>query len=298
MACYHPLSAYRCSDGSVVFHEKARFKIVAIMSLPCGQCIGCRLERSRQWAMRCMHEASLYDQNAFLTLTYAPDKIPPNNSLRYRDYQLFMKKLIKRYERPIRFFMCGEYGTHTVRPHYHALLFNFDFPDKVYHSKTSQGELLFSSKSLDKIWGLGHCMIGAVTFESAAYVARYCVSKRTGHGAADYYSSLDLETGEIISRVPEFAHMSLKPGIGRPWLDKFGSDVYPHDYVIVRGVKVKPPKYYDDLYERENPDELDFIKAQREFDAALNAADNTWERLAVKEKVHLARSSSLIRPLE
>lgn len=193
--------------------------------------------------------------------------------------------------------MCGEYGETTNRPHYHALLFGFDFLDKVYHSK-SNGMVLYSSKSLDSLWGLGHCLIGAVTFESAAYVARYCVKKVTGKAADAHYSSLDLETGEIVSRVPEFAHMSLKPGIGRPWLDKFQADIYPHDYVIIRGVKVKPPKYYDKIFDTRDPDALDYIKAQRELDASFHMLDNTWPRLAVKETVHKARSSTLVRNLE
>lgn len=297
MPCYHPINAWRCSDGSIVFHEKKRFKTEQALSLPCGQCIGCRLERSRQWAMRCLHEASLHDLNCFLTLTYSPDNIPENDSLKYEHFQLFMKRLRKRFAIPIRFFMCGEYGETTNRPHYHALLFGFDFLDKVYHSK-SNGMVLYSSKSLDSLWGLGHCLIGAVTFESAAYVARYCVKKVTGKAADAHYSSLDLETGEIVSRVPEFAHMSLKPGIGRPWLDKFQADIYPHDYVIIRGVKVKPPKYYDKIFDTRDPDALDYIKAQRELDASFHMLDNTWPRLAVKETVHKARSSTLVRNLE
>lgn len=293
------MSAYRTRDGSVVFHEKKRFGIEASLSLPCGQCIGCRLERSRQWAMRCLHEASLYDSNCFLTLTYRDDTLPENSTLVYRHFQLFMKRVRKRLGKSkLRFFMCGEYGDETKRPHYHALFFNADFTDKVYYSKTGSGSKIYTSELLNELWGFGDCWIGDVTFESAAYVARYCVKKVTGRGAAGAYESLDISTGEIIKREPEFAHMSLKPGIGRPWLDKFQSDVYPHDYVVVRGVKMKPPKYYDTVYEKGNLDDFDWIRAQRELDAELNMWDNTTPRLAVKHEVQLARSSMLVRSME
>lgn len=294
MACFHPFTAYRCDNGDVVFHEKSRFKISHPFSLPCGQCIGCRLERSRQWAMRCLHESSLHEDNHFLTLTYDDDHLPEGQTLRYRDFQLFMKRL-RKISPKLRFFMCGEYGDKLGRPHYHAIMFNLPIDDLKYYSKTGSGSKIHTSEKLTKLWGMGEVFIGDVTFESAAYVARYCLKKVTGKDSEEFYKRLDTSTGEIISIEPEFAHMSLKPGIGRPWLDRFGSDVYPHDYVIIRGQKVKPPKYYDRVFEQGNPDDLDYIKAQRELDAALNMPDNSRARLAVKEEVKRASISTLQR---
>ena len=295
MPCYHPMRAFRTADGSVVFHEKARFKIEGELTLPCGQCIGCRLERSRQWAIRCVHESKMHKLNCFLTLTYDDAHIPENRSLDYKHFQGFMKRLRRRFHGiPIRFFMCGEYGESTARPHYHALIFGLDFPDKKYWRKSGSGSALFTSDVLSRLWSFGDAYIGDVTFESAAYCARYVLKKHVGSGSTLHYT--DPATGEI--RAKEFCHMSLKPGIGRPWLDRFQTDVYPHDYVVVRGNPSKPPKYYDRVLDSRDPALLDDIRASRELDAYSRRADNTSDRLAVKETVQRARLTFLPRSME
>lgn len=284
MACFHPLRAFKTSCGEVVFSELGRYDIALQLSLPCGQCIGCRLERSRQWAMRCMHEASAFDSNAFVTLTYDDASLPPNGSLKYSDYQLFMKRLRKAIEpSKVRFYMCGEYGEEEFRPHFHACLFGFDFPDKVKFKTTGSGSTIYTSKMLETLWPHGLCSTADVTFESAAYVARYCMKKVTGRGSKAYYERCDMETGEIVDLVPEFNKMSLKPGIGASWYNRFKKDVYPHDYVVVRGKEVKPPRYYDTLFEKESPDDFEYLKFVREMDGRVRFADNTDERLRVRE---------------
>ncbi len=295
------MPAVRMSDGSVKFVSRNKRGVEGTLELPCGQCIGCRLERSRQWAMRCLHEASLYDSNAFITLTYDDANLPYAGSLNYEDFQKFMKRLRKRTGAKVRFYMGGEYGSEgTMRPHFHACLFGYDFPDKVYYKKTSSGERIFTSKLLESLWPFGLSSIGNVTFESAAYIARYCVQKVTGDLAKSHYEVIT-DDGEIVDRVPEFNHMSLKPGIGARWLEKFSTDVFPRDYVVINGVKVKPPKYYDVLFERENPGEFSEIVANRELDMyqlMLNDHLEYWpDRMAVKEQVTLARSSQLKRSL-
>lgn len=154
------------------------------------------MDRAKAWAIRCTHEASLHPFNCYLTLTYSDDKLPPDGSLNYRDFQLFMKRFRKMFPNDtIRFYMCGEYGDKTERPHYHALIFGFDFPDKTL-LKVSRGNSLFVSKTLDSLWGLGHCFIGAVSFQSAAYVARYVMKKQTGKNATDFYRRVNPETGK------------------------------------------------------------------------------------------------------
>ncbi len=131
MPCYHPLSAFQCADGSIVFHERRWYNTVKTLSLPCGQCIGCRLERSRQWAMRCMHEAQLHENNCFITLTYDNTHLPSDGSLHYKDFQLFIKRLRKKFGNTrIRYYMAGEYGENFGRPHFHACIFGHDFHDK------------------------------------------------------------------------------------------------------------------------------------------------------------------------
>lgn len=290
MPCYSPLAAYQAANGEVVFVERSTHDIVRQLSLPCGQCIGCRLERSRQWAMRCLHEASLYKQNCFLTLTYDDEHLPTRGMLDYPAFQKFLKRLRKHAAptRP-RFYMCGEYGPENWRPHYHACIFGFDFPDKKYHAKSPSGERIYRSASLEKLWPFGFSSIGAVTFESAAYVARYCVQKITGHNARFHYRRID-SAGEY-HLPPEFNRMSLKPGIGARWLEKYQLDVYPHDYVVINGKECKPPKYYDRLFSRQFPDDFEELQFEREKDGRSRYQDNTPERLAVKEIVARARSS-------
>lgn len=293
MACYHPLRAYKTASGEVVFNERSTHDIYAQLSLPCGQCIGCRLERSRQWAMRCMHEASLYESNCFVTLTYSDQFLPERGQLDYSAFQKFLKRLRKRAGSPVRFYMCGEYGSVNWRPHYHACLFNVDFGDKTYWSTGGSGEKIYRSAELEKLWPFGASSVGAVTFESAAYVARYCVQKVTGHNAKLHYARIDGDGP--YSLVPEFNHMSLKPGIGAPWLARWKTDVYPHDYVIVNGVQVKPPKYYDKIFAKESPEDFEEMQFRRECTGRSRYDDNTMERLAVKEIVTRAKVNQLFR---
>lgn len=295
MPCYHPMPAVRMTDGSVKFVSRNKRGVDATIELPCGQCIGCRLERSRQWAVRCLHEASLHENNAFITLTYDDANCPDGGTLRYRDFQLFMKRL-RKVTGKVTFYCGGEYGEELARPHYHACIFGYDFPDKVYLKKSSDGSRLYTSKLLERLWPAGMSTTGDVTFASAAYIARYCVQKVTGDLAASHYRVITGD-GEIIDRTPEFNHMSLKPAVGKRWLEKFRSDVYPRDYVIVNGVKVKPPKYYDVLFEKEDPGVFSELVAQRELDAENQMFDNSYARLHVKETVQLARSAMLKRSL-
>ena len=295
MPCYHPLTAYRSAQGDVVFVERG--DIVATLQLPCGRCIGCRLERSRQWAVRILHETKCHRENCFLTLTYDEEHCPRNLSLDYSEFQRFMKRLRKKFRgKRIRFYMCGEYGERFSRPHFHVCIFGLDFEDKVLFS-SSGGNKLWTSATLDALWPFGFSSIGEVTFESAAYVARYCLKKVNGDLAKDHYSLVDLETGEVYEKTPEFAHMSLKPGIGALWLEKFESDVYPRDYVVVRGHESKPPRYYDSRFKKVNPDKFEEICFKRELDARNRLDNNTPARLAVREEVAKARSNLKKRSL-
>ena len=308
MACYHPISAglsgYQTNFATGKVYRRVIFKrndpdIVQEVSLPCGQCIGCRLERSRQWAMRCMHEAQLHENNCFITLTYDDTHLPSNQSLHYRDFQLFIKRLRKRYpSTKISYYMAGEYGENFGRPHYHACIFGLDFHDKKLWKRTAAGSLIYRSPDLETLWPFGYSSVGDVNFESAAYVARYIMKKQTGKNTHDmHYKWTELETGEVHTLLPEFNKMSLKPAIGLNWYKKYKNDVFPHDYVVLRGQKLKPPKYYDKLYKNDNPYEYEQILATREIGAKLNHADNTYDRLAVKEQVVKAKLRKLKRTL-
>lgn len=297
MTCFTPLRAYRTADRSIVFYIKKGLNIVEALNLPCGQCIGCRLERSRQWAIRCVHEASLYEKNCFITLTYRDADLPQDMSLNVRHFQLFMKRLRKKYGSKIRFYHCGEYGSQFGRPHYHACLFNFDFPDKELWT-IRDGTRLYVSESLNDLWCKGFCSVGEVTFESAAYVARYIMKKINGDAAAEHYQYICPITGEIYSRKPEYTTMSRKPGIAMDWFEKYKSDVYPSDIVVMRGKKMRPPKFYDSKYELHDPVGFEEIKYKRHLDSLVHADNNTPERLEVRHKVQQIALTKLPRNLE
>lgn len=310
MPCYSPLKCWRALSPTAAGKRGIVFKASegsTAMEIPCGQCIGCRLERSRQWAVRCMHEASLYDRNCFITLTYSDQFVPPGASLDKDAFPLFMKRLRKHFNlysvgKPgdsdyvpgIRYYMCGEYGDTYARPHYHACLFNFDFPDKELW-KVSGENRLYISDVLRDLWPFGFSTIGDVTFDSAAYVARYVMKKVTGRLANEHYLSVDPDTGECFKRVPEFTTMSRRPGIGRDWLRSFRSDVYPVDEVVVRGFKSRPPRYYDSFVD---DGELEAIKRRRKVKALRRKADNTAARLRVRERVAIANVNRLKREVE
>lgn len=266
MTCYNPIVAYQRQDccnsngkKSIVFGAVPMRGTWKVVFLPCGQCIGCRLARSRDWAMRCVHESKLHKQNCYLTLTYDEQHVPYSTktgeqTLVKKHLQDFMKRLRKHLEPlKVRFYACGEYGETTHRPHYHVILFGYDFPDKVFHTISKDGNPYYISPSLEKIWSHGQCLVANVTFETCAYVARYVTKKLTGEPAKVAYDGI----------VPEFVNMSRRPGIGKDWLDKYISDVYPYDEVVIDGRVLHPPRYYDDQYEKINPDSLAAIKEKR-----------------------------------
>jgi len=309
MPCFHPVSAFRSSrclhpkSGKPIlfFREDAvrAWPGYESLQVPCGSCRGCRLERSRQWAIRIMHEASLHAENCFITLTYAPCYLPENGSLVLRDFQLFMKRLRKRFGSKVRFFHCGEYGERFQRPHYHACLFNFSFPaDGLNFIRvTDQGHRVYWSEDLARLWPFGTHEIGSLTFESAAYVARYILKKVNGDEAEEHYSSVD-EQGNFFRRSSEYVTMSRRPGIASDWYEKFSSDVFPDDFVVIRGgVKCKPPLFYSRKFELTNPEESALLKTVR-VDRARANPHNSPKRLKVREVIQSERCKQLKRSYE
>lgn len=298
MACYSPLRGYvgpvrEVGKVNVVFRLSASLR-GAELNLPCGKCVGCLMSRSRAWAVRCMHEASLYDSNCFITLTYDNVHLPKDGSLDVSDFQCFMKRLRKRYGDGIRFFHCGEYGSKLGRPHFHALLFNHAFADRVPFKQTGSGSTIYTSGELQELWKNGFSSVGDVTMESAAYVARYVVKKAESlaPGPVDRQVSVD-------RRRPEYVTMSRRPGLGRRWFDEFRDDVYPSDEVVLLGGrKVRPPRYYDDIFARLNGDAFEKVKAARKERMCKDLRENDSFRLPVKEEVFRAGISTLKRDLE
>jgi len=229
------------------------------ITLPCGKCLSCLLERARQWAVRCMHEARMHEQNSFLTLTYDNEHLPKDGSLKVEHCQDFMKRLRSRISpTKVRFFLGGEYGEKLSRPHYHVLLFGYDFPDK-RPAGNQGGHVLYESRLLNEVWGQGGARIGSVSFETAAYVANYAQKKVVG--------SQKVVNAHYQGRKPEFLLMSRRPGIGATWFARFSSDVFPRDEVVVRGRSTRPPRFYDGIFEREHPEVMSRIREKRELEA-------------------------------
>jgi len=244
-----------------------------------------------------MHEAQLHEENAFITLTYDKENLPQDSSLNKQHFQDFMKRLrFKLDPQKIRFFHCGEYGENFARPHYHAIIFGYGFPDRELLQDTGE-QKLYISPLLTSVWGKGFTTVGEATFDSAAYVARYIVKKQTGDAADDHYWKIDERTGEAVKVEPEYITMSRRPGIASAWYEKYGQEVYPSDSVITNGHEVKPPRFYDKLFEAHHGD-LETIKRERQRKGARHKKDQTWRRLLDREICHQARGKLLKRGYE
>lgn len=282
MRCVKPIPAFllagrltKNGKPSVVFRKpESNVKYESIV-VPCDRCIKCRLRRSVAWAIRLQHEAQMHDRSSFLTLTYDDEHLPYGGTLVKRHHQDFIRSLRKRVRREyggkkIRFFVCGEYGGQFGRPHLHVIIFGFDFPDRKLFT-SSGGKPLYESELLAKCWPHGQATIGRVSADSCSYVSGYVVKKLNGDMAEEVdpvtglrpYESFVEETGEIVRRIPEYANMSLKPGIGATWFERFNADVYPHDSVVRKGKEISPPKFYDRLLERESEARYADVLARR-----------------------------------
>lgn len=303
MVCFTPMKAYAGAQKSeagkrpVIFSGTKAFGAVSLTqpllyTLPCGGCLGCRMDRATAWAIRCTHEAKMNafgegGGSAFITLTISPDKLLCHNSVMKRSLQKFWKRLRKAIGVPIRYLDCGEYGDRRGRAHYHAVVFGFSFPDrKADAGKTRAGHQLYSSEVLSKAWPFGRAVIGNVTFQSARYVASYVTKKVGGENAEAHYTRVSPVDGEYYTVSPEFASMSLKPGIGESWFSKFHGDVYPSDFCIVDGERRKPPRYYDKLYlAKFGEDAFKALKLDRVKRALVLGDENrTPERMATREE--------------
>lgn len=291
MTCRAPLEAARRKDteGRPIIYKRGRRPATMAeayekLELPCGQCAGCRLEKARTWATRMMHEAAWHEEfkgrySTFITLTYDEENIPMYGTLVKNHYQDFMKRFRRKIEpHKISHYGVGEYGAtcpdHELencpicgpiqRPHYHAIIFGWSFPDKQILG-TRDGQFVYESETLKKAWKLGSHEIGNATFESCSYVARYIMKKQTGTQAEDHYQKHIIELDELVDIEPEFALMSRNPAIGKRWYEEYWPDVYPSDEVPIPGRYhyAKPPRYYDGMYQYADPDDFKKIKNQR-----------------------------------
>ncbi|WNK15103.1 MAG: replication initiator protein [Microvirus sp.] len=278
MSCYHPLNLPKGGQRDLR------------MTVACGQCYGCRLDRRRDWSIRLMHESQGHEDKCFLTLTYQDENIPAGGTLVKKHFWDFVKRL-RHYAKPkkIRYFHCGEYGETTARPHYHAIIFGIDFADKTFYKNGSDGSPLYKSADLDGLWTHGFASIGSVTKDSCGYVAGYILKKLNGDAGAEHYGT----------RVPPYTSMSLRPGIGREFYDKYADEIYAGDFVVHGGNKFLPPKYYDRIHSQLSEEDLQatkFLRIKRSR-SKKNRANNTPSRLRTREEVKKAQTQTLKRSL-
>lgn len=241
MRCTSPRTVGFKPDGKTLsWSLKTNSREFCTFQLPCGKCIECRLDYARQWAIRCVHESKMYERNSFITLTYSDQNLK-SPKLIYSDFQKFMKKLRKLQNEPIGVFVTGEYGEQTKRPHWHAIIFNWEPNDAKPKYKTSQGHQVYESETLTKIWGHGHAEFGSVTFESAGYCARYAAKKLT-HGKDNEHDY------EPISK------KSSKHAIGKKFLEKFWPDIFTHGKLVLQdGTETSIPRYYEKWLKENQP---------------------------------------------
>lgn len=285
MQCFAPVTAWKLDGGGLSFREVRDSREIQIR---CGQCIGCRVFRAESWTVRLMHEAKFHDVSTFLTLTYADDKLPAGGSLHYPHVQKFIRATRQKLGK-FRYFVCGEYGDATRRPHYHLIGFGLDFPDRVQSNSRFSKHALYRSAVLEKLWPHGFHTIGFISPQSARYVAQYSVKKVTGKRAQEHYEAVDPITGELVQLVPEFARMSLRPAIGKRWIETYGKEILTHDNIVLNGSFHAIPKYYNDQLLKMFPYEMEALQAKRALAALDRSSDNTRARLEVKAEVETAK---------
>lgn len=298
----HDFMSQTCKDRKDDFIE-----------IPCNRCIDCRLKRSREWANRCMMELAFYEPSEcwFVTLTYDDAHIMTygndidvfDHTLMKKDLQDFWKRLRihavrnESCNRKIRYFACGEYGDKTFRPHYHAIIYGIPWIDINSWEMSKSGNKLFRSPILEKIWSNGIVCVSPVTWNTCAYTARYTMKKSNGRDN-DFYLDIGLE--------PEFLTMSRRPGIARDYYELHKDHIYEFDEIILKGdkdaLKIKPPHYFDSLYEADDPAAYANIKERRESCVANN---NFWkmsqtdleylDQLQVEENELISRLKGLYR---
>lgn len=279
MACISPVTCYwskkvnPSGKRSLVYSSRGSLDGKPIQR-PCGQCVNCRIQTTADMTVRLVHESKSHNRNSYLTLTYAVD--PPDGSLNHRDFQLFVKRLRQVTGNGIKYYMCGEYGDKNDRPHYHCILFGYDFEDRRYFGKNKNGDKLYTSDELESLWQLGHCIVGDVSMQSARYVAGYVQKKIYGDKAADHY----------MGRRPEYAFGS--NGLGLEYLRRFGSQWMDTGSVVVDGAKFRIPRYYDVKYRELDGLHHDVVKDDRARNARTNPheLDGSFNRYsAVSESI-------------
>lgn len=269
MSCLTPTIRYRLHDGTVITNPNQDSNLNPInhqFYTPCGQCVECRLSRTRMWATRCMHEAMSWKKSCFITLTYKTP--PPLNSLSPEDTRNFIRRLRDHLKLPFKYLLAGEYGDENARPHYHALIFGTDFGLSSHSLRDNilKDTEARSCSELDSIWGLGHTSVGELTWDSAAYTASYCLKKINGKKAKEHYGD----------RYPEFARFSKDP-IGKSYALQYHQEIINNGSVISDKIEQPIPRYYMRLYEKQKFD-IERLKQRREDFSSTHSLYKSYAR--------------------
>ena len=289
---------YRIEDGSDPYRSELYQSLIKNanwqpLALPCGKCVYCRLQNAKDKAIRAVHESTKSTNNCFITLTYNRDNLPDNESINTRDVVLFMKRLRKRFPlTQFKTFGCAEYGEQLNRPHYHICIFGFDFPDKTFWRYSSndwskEKWQVYRSATLEKLWPFGFSEIGSLTYESAAYVARYVTKKISGKDKDEHYGT----------KLPERLIVNSK-GIGLEWLKKYHHEVLQNDGVLHKGIIQKIPRYYQKKLEEFYPSEFELVKNKRKDKIKEIDKDATEQRLNVRERIQNLKATKHVRSYE
>lgn len=299
-----------------------------VQVIRCGQCTSCRLAYSRDWAVRCSLEASMHEHNYFVTLTYDEFNLHKgefvdfkgdiwDSNLCKRDIQLFVKQF-REYERTtygntgIKVFYCGEYGEQYGRPHFHICIFGCsEIPDLTFFEKRGQYDY-YKSKLYEGFWShkvngvrvlRGFVDISEVTFDTVAYTARYCLKKQQGVMKKDfleYYDTLDPGTRPEL-RVQPFVGMSLKPGIASEYYKNHKLQIQKEDLVKYQKkfelFQSKPPRYFDKLFDREDPEGFAEVKERRKL-VGIEARKNRLALCSESEQDRLNREARIMKAKE
>lgn len=225
----------------------------SLLLLPCGHCLGCIKDYRSSWAVRILLEASLYKQNCFITLTYNDACLPKDNKPHRSELVKFFKRLREKIGVPIRYFYCGEKGDKSGRAHYHAIIFGYDFPDKVLHGLTAKQSKIYISKTLQDCWKFGLSSIGDVEPGSACYVAQYANKKKL--------------TGQDDG---SFVGMSRRPGLGS---DRFNLRWFLSDTIYCALGEATIPRFYHKLLEGLKPEYYEEWKANRKRRCSQRVGD-------------------------
>lgn len=288
MSCYRPVKGYINLKGK--FQRQNNGAKLLDATMPCGHCDGCRRRKRDDWAIRCTHEAKLYRHNTFITLTYDPENLPVNGSLVPHHMDRFLDNLRKRLNRkPFRFFACGEYGDNFHRPHYHILLFDY-WPED---ARQAIGTDYFSSKFLTDKWKKGHVSIGQVTYASAKYAAKYTLKEPIGYKKAMHQEQrYDHLHGLLVDVDPQFVKFS--PGLGKKWVEKYWTDYYPNDFIVMRNqngtTQHATPRFYDDWLRQHHPE----IYAQVKIARHENQREELGETRLAQIELAKRRNASII----